>query len=243
MIDSLEIWRHDLDPTAILADPHVPLASTLMDVADRLAAVSNVLATLSDDRPDEKEFGVAVAGMAVQFAVEVLQHLGQEISGPELSLINIKMASLAINNLLAAVDGHLADWQGAAPTQTETTAEMVIGPQHLSAATAAADQQTDPAKVAGLTIDRNTFTVWYKGTPCTLGNRKPFQVLERLAKSEGVCVHYDELVKDVWKNKAVSDEAVQRQISTLRIKLRTAGIKGIEIDGKSNPGHYMLILR
>ena len=36
MTDPLALWRHDLDPAPFLADPHLPLASSLMAVAERL---------------------------------------------------------------------------------------------------------------------------------------------------------------------------------------------------------------
>ena len=43
-----------------------------------------------------------------------------------------------------------------------------------------------------------------------------------------------------WKGKAVSNEAVQRQISTLRTKLKAAGIEGI--DFKAEGDTYRMIL-
>jgi DNA-binding response OmpR family regulator len=93
----------------------------------------------------------------------------------------------------------------------------------------------------GLLIDHGTFSISYKGRPCDLGNTMAFNLIARLNKSPGNYIHLDTLKQDVWNGKEISDEAVQRQISTLRQKLRAAGIKGIEF--QSQRDCYRLMLR
>jgi DNA-binding response OmpR family regulator len=237
--DPLNIWRQDLNARPIISDPHVPPASTLMGVADRLKAVANVLVTLDNDDAEERHFGIEIAGMAVSFTSKVLDHLGLGTDDLTTSFLNIKMASLAINNLLAAANGHLEEWKRAAPIQPETTVEMVIGQdQPAEPAEADADQQTE----SGLNVDLDTFTVTYKGKDCFFGNVLAFWLLERLNWSPGHYIHLDTLKSDVWHDEDTRDKAVQRQISTIRSLLRKAEIDGIVIDGRVK-SHYRLTLR
>jgi hypothetical protein len=243
MTDALTIWRHDLDPRPIINDPYVPPTSTLAGMADRLAAVAKVLATLDNEKSEERLFGLEVAGMAVSFACKVLQHLGLETPNSSPALLNLKMAALVVQNLLAAVNGHLEDRQRAVHAQPEAAAEMVIAPaQPAAAAEGAADQQPAPTKAAGLIIDPNTFTVSYKGQDGFFGNVLAFRLLTRLAESPGVYVALNILKWDVWADEDISDARVQRQISTIRKRLREAEIEGIEIDQKQ-PHCCRLILR
>ena len=94
-----------------------------------------------------------------------------------------------------------------------------------------------------LVIDRDRFTVTYKGKPCFLGNTMAFQVIERLAKAAArrVFLSLGTLKQDFWAGRDISDEGVQRQISTLRSKLEADGVKGIEFESERK--HYRLILR
>jgi hypothetical protein len=116
MANSLEIWRHDLDARPIINDPHVPPASTLAGVVDRLTAVANVLATLDNGHAEERQFGLDVVGMAVIFASHVLEHLGRGTYDLLPSFLNIKMASLAINNGWRRIEGNRfgRQWKGTA---------------------------------------------------------------------------------------------------------------------------------
>lgn len=230
MANSLAYWRHHLDPRPILAHPHVPLASTLMGVADSLGAVLNLLATLSDDRAEEKDFGVAVAGMAVDYTLKVLRHVGLGDDSPAPPLLNLKMAGIALENLLATVEFYLAEWR-----------EGLRDQPHDESAAVPEAPDTPAATPSGLIIDPGTFTVTYKGKPCYLGNTMAFWLIERLGRARGVFLTIRELIQDVWKGKAVSDGAVQHQVSNLRTAFRAAGIEGIEFE--SQPDCYRLLLR
>ena len=89
-------------------------------------------------------------------------------------------------------------------------------------------------------IDRGTFTVTYRGKTCFLGYTMAFRLLERLAEARGIFIPIETLIDDVWGGRGVSEEAVQRQVSTLRAKLKAAEAKGVHIEAQ--PGHYRLIL-
>lgn len=94
--------------------------------------------------------------------------------------------------------------------------------------------------INGFIIDRGQFTVTYKGKPCFLGNTKAFQFIERLAHARGVFLTIKELMDDLWRDKVVSDGAVQRQVSIIRGKLHAAGVRGVEFQNQGDS--YRLIL-
>ena len=102
-------------------------------------------------------------------------------------------------------------------------------------------RQDHKPKGDGVIIDRCTFSISYKRKTCALGNTMAFRLIERLNNAKGFYVDIDTLIRDVWKNKVVSDGAVQHQIGTLRKKLRKAGIAGIVFE--CEPKHYRQILR
>jgi hypothetical protein len=95
--------------------------------------------------------------------------------------------------------------------------------------------------IKGLVIDRGRFCVTYKGKCCDLKNTMAFRVIERLAHARGVFLTVKELMCDLWGDKVVSDEAVQRQVSFVRCKLRDAGIEGVVLQTQHDS--YRLILR
>lgn len=173
--DPLAIWREYLDPNPFLAAAH-PLI--LREVGHRLGEVQVYLAALNDDRADEQEYGLAIANLAVDFACKLLDHLWLEcLDGPMPPIINLPMAQVAVKNLLAAVRGHTEAWQRAAendavaPMQDET--EAAIPTQNEPDVDASThDAEFSAAPVQDLVIDRDTFTVTYKGIPCFLGEQK-----------------------------------------------------------------------
>ena len=93
-----------------------------------------------------------------------------------------------------------------------------------------------------LEIDRDTFTVSYRGQTCKLGNTVPFRLLERLNQRPGVYLSITTLIDDVWKDESTESGTVQKTVSLLRKRLNDEGVVGIRIDG-SEPGHYSLILK
>ncbi len=91
-----------------------------------------------------------------------------------------------------------------------------------------------------MVIDRDRFEISYKENSCALGNTLSFHLLERFSQARGVFLTIKTLIDDVWKGKEVSNEAVQRQISTLRDKLKDAGIDGIKFEAQRDT--YRMIL-
>lgn len=85
-------------------------------------------------------------------------------------------------------------------------------------------------------IDFTTFSVRWQGMECLLGNRKPFQVLVRLAKRPGfVSVHT--LMNEVWGDSTPEKNTVQKTIGTLRKKFDAAGMGDLII---AEPDNYAL---
>ncbi len=216
-------------------------------------AVGNWLGTLHDDRPDEREQGVAVGNLAVDFAFRLLDHLGLEDGdGPDPPSTNLQMAQLAVGNLLVVVRAHLTEIRTFAALQDDDDLEKLVadapvpsgGLETTDAAPQSSKQETTaaPTPSGGLIIDRNTFTVSYKGNSCFLGNKTMFHLLVRLNQSPSTPVSYHTLAQDVWGDDLTTDWTIQKQANLLKKKLRAEGLQGVEIDG-SVKGHYSLILR
>jgi len=225
MNDPLDLWREYLDPTPFRDNPDVR-SSALMAVADKLAAVANMLGTLHGDDADEREYGLGLAGMAATYGLAALSHFEPlDRDSPVPPPVNLTMAHVGVEKLLATVEFQI---------------ELMRDDMRQE------DAQHDTAPVApptsgGLVIDRAKFEIWYKGKSCTLRNTLSFCLLERFSQARGTFLTIKTLIDDVWKGKNVSNEAVQRQISILRAKLKKAGIDGIELEAQ--PDVYRMILR
>ncbi len=252
--DPLALWRRALDPSLILAYPLVRPVTTLQGVEDRLVAVGNWLGTLHDDRPDEREQGVAVGNLASDFALRLLDHLGLVVNdGPSPPITNLEMGRLAVGNLLAVVRIHLVEIRNFAALQNDDqdleklVADAPVpsdGMEIVDAPTPSGGLETTaaPAQSSKLEINPTTFRVSYKGNSCFLGNKTMFHLLVRLNQSPGTPVSYHTLAQDVWGDDLTTDWTIQKQANLLKKKLRADGLEGVEIDG-SVKGHYCLILR
>jgi hypothetical protein len=93
-----------------------------------------------------------------------------------------------------------------------------------------------------LQLDQETFEAWFGQKSVFLGNTVEFLLLERLNRRPGVFVSVGVLQADVWHDRVVEKNTVQRTVSNVRRKLREAGITEIEIDG-SQKDHYQIFLR
>jgi hypothetical protein len=86
------------------------------------------------------------------------------------------------------------------------------------------------------------FYVQYRGNKCDLGNTKAFQLIQRLSESPEVYIEYKKLLDDIWGEESLTSEStLQQAVTSLRKKLRKAGIEGLKIDG-SKKRHYRLRL-
>jgi DNA-binding response OmpR family regulator len=91
-------------------------------------------------------------------------------------------------------------------------------------------------------VDRDSFSIRFRGKECFLGNTLPFRLFERLMHQANTYVAYEELLTDVWDG-VRSDEAVRSVVKRLRATLRHGGMPELAtaIDG-SVVGHYALNL-
>jgi hypothetical protein len=89
-------------------------------------------------------------------------------------------------------------------------------------------------------VDRDTFTVHHRGRKCELSNTMEFALIERLSRQPGQYFSVSTLMEEVWDDRKVEKNTVQRTASNLRRKLREAGLDSIEIDGTTNRDHYSL---
>lgn len=92
-----------------------------------------------------------------------------------------------------------------------------------------------------LVVDEKTFTAYFAGKDCFLGNTMEFWVLARLNQTPGVYVSYNDFRDDVWKNDQTENNTIQRTISNLRRKLRDKHMTEVQINGQEK-GHYQLVL-
>lgn len=231
--DRLKAWRRSLDPSLAIAYPVSHPVTTLMGIADRLQAVRNVLDTLDAEQPEDRQFGLALANMAADYAVRLLGHLGLIDGGAGPPLTTLKMADLVLGNLVVATEGHIHDHRQVARQEEEAAGDPL--PTQPETPTAVNSS-------GGLEIDSDTFTVRYKGKSCFLGDAMmAFRLLVRLAKSPGVRISHHELAADVWGDEHTETATIHKQASILKKRLGAAGMEGVVIDAKVH-GHYALML-
>lgn len=106
----------------------------------------------------------------------------------------------------------------------------------------------DAEDECGLVVDHTTFSIRYKGRVCELGYTKPFAIFDRLnrfrERTSNAFLSIQQLMDDVWSDSEfVQKNTVHKHISTLRKALQDDGLRGIKIDGDTNPGHYRLIIK
>ena len=259
--DPVAVWRRGLDPSLILAYPLVRPVTTLQAVEDRLVAVGNWLGTLHDDRPDEREQGLAVGNLAVDFAFRLLDHLGLEVNdGPAPPITNLEMADLPLETcwplfvliLLRFATSPpfkttiriLKSWSNRLRNRAAWKPQMRLRsranrrPQRIGRF----GNHSSASRSGKFDNQPNTFTVSYKGKSCFLGNKTMFHLLVRLNQSPSTPVSYHTLAQDVWGDDLTTDWTIQKQANLLKKKLRAEGLQGVEING-SVKGHYSLILR
>jgi len=221
---------------ACIIHEHLPVLSTLMEMVDGLEAALGYLETV--DATDKKQvaMALAVAGMASEYAGKLLDHFDL-VDGPEFSKPdNLARARLVVGNLLKFVRDQiklrqLAAWDGNDEQRGAALAE---------------DEPTvrtdDAAAIPDLSVprvDRGTFTVYWGDKHCMLGNTKEFAVFELLHQHSGRYVHIQTLIDEVWEGEITEKATIQKTVSNLRGKLKTAGMGDLKIDG-AQKDHYAL---
>jgi hypothetical protein len=99
---------------------------------------------------------------------------------------------------------------------------------------------TAPPAAGKPVANRETFTIEYGGRECPLGNTMEFALFERLSQRPGIYLSISVLINEVWTGRNPETNTIQKTVSTLKKKLRDAGMESLTIDG-SNKGHYSLI--
>lgn len=94
-----------------------------------------------------------------------------------------------------------------------------------------------------LEVDPKTFNVFWKNSPCSLGNTLLFLFFKRLAESPNRYVSDSELLEEVWGGEERKPSTIRGIAKRLRDKFKESGLEQLAkaIDG-STPGHYCLKL-
>jgi hypothetical protein len=216
-------WRRHF---SLMLHPHIPILQSLIEAADKLDAARGFLEPLSPDSEAEREQGLVVASLAIEYALKLLDHHGL-IDGPEPPMpVNLAQARQAVGNLLAFVQENV-ELGRMAEGQTIIEAE----PGEDEAPTAGVTPDRDESRLA---VDEATFSVRYRGKECLLGNTKEFRLMERLARSRGTYLRIFDLIDDVWADSEPEKGTVQKTISNLRKKLADAGLGPEKVSGTEN---------
>ena len=227
-------WRRRF---SLMLHPHASVLQSLIEADDKLNAAVGFLGPLSPDIEAEREHGMVVASVAIEYALKLLEYHGL-VDGPDPPMpTNLAQAKQAVANLLAFVRenvelGRTAEGQAvtgdAEPDEDEDDAPP--------------DEESDDRDESRLVVDPATFSARYRGKECVLGNTKEFRLLERLARSRGTFLRVFDLMDDVWPDSEPEKGTVQKTASNLRKKLAAAGLgKWIVIDGLQKD-HYSLKL-
>jgi hypothetical protein len=242
----LAAWRRAFQ---CIIHPYLPMLSTLIEMEDRLAAASGYLHTLEDGDTNQVERALAVATMAIEYTGPLLDHFGIWDSPPVPRPSNLTQARMMVDNVLRGVREQIILGQMAlAPTNEED--EQGAGQSALSGAVDhAANAEGCPAEkrlpseepeLAPLVVDRGTFSVRWGEKSCLLGNTKEFSLIERLNRRPGEYLSIPALIRDVWDGYEAEKNTVQKTVSNLRKKLKSAGIGDVTILAERD--HYALKL-
>jgi DNA-binding response OmpR family regulator len=112
----------------------------------------------------------------------------------------------------------------------------------LSTGSAAAPQLTAsmqdemPTHQCEVSREKLSIVCGIKSLP--LGPTMEFELAEALFKRKGRWIQTHDLIEIVWEGRTVTENTVARHISSLRRRLREAGIMGITITGENH--HYKL---
>lgn len=230
---ALRSWREHFNAAQYVGFPNLRPIATMQEVQDKLVAALNVLESVADDDEAAKQKGLALATMAMDFGCKVLCYLNVLDEGPTPKPLNIKMAQVGLSNLVTTIHEEIMQHRHAMQTLPgQDDADEIKAIEAVIK-----NEECKPKPI----FHPDQFSVEWKGKFLNLGNTLAYHLFERLCQSPGKYIKLNTLIQDVWKGKAVSDEAVQKQVSSLRRKLADAGFDGITFDG-DEPKHYRLIL-
>jgi len=229
--DFKSLWQTEFAP---MFHPHMPLRSTLIELSDKLDGAAGFLGTLSSDDATEKQRGLFVAGLAVNYANKLLEHFHLLDGSPKYVPTGLRESQKVIENLQAFAMQQLEqDRQAQEADDGDTQRQAMLSDAAATSDSDAIDAEND------YVVDEGTFTVWYRGRECFFGNGIPFKIINYLnSQRRGTFVTEGKLMDDVWADDVPMRDALQRQISIIRSKLKGENIEGIEIE--NTPGAYRL---
>jgi hypothetical protein len=232
----LTAWRKSLSPCI---HQHLPLASTLNEIQDKLAGVQGFLGTLNHANPREFAYAVKVGEMAANYAHELLVHFGLTYSDdPAPSPINPMQAKFVVSNLQGIVQEFILLHQDSLVKNYDGDI-VKPGVDLINTDISILSAPLLPDETNVLKIDRDTFSVYLSDLTLKLGYTNEFKVLEVLNKNFGLFVSHSKIIEEVWDNQGESTN-IQRAVSNLRRKLKDAGMNQVLINTEN--GHYMLSL-
>lgn len=189
------------------------------------------------DMPDEKAFLGEFGEVS-----RALKHLGVDVGAGlkqtfELHKRHAEQVHSALKSLLSANLDAIVEQRVPATSPLGIAGRLGVSAAEVAEHDARASDaaEVDPA----FRVDDETFAIWHGGKECRLGNTVEFRAIQRLARKPGRFVSIDALLESAWEGVVVNKNTVQKTMSNLRRKLRTAGVEGIEIDG-SERDHYAL---
>jgi hypothetical protein len=254
-------WRRSLH---CLIHPYLPVGETLLEMEGRLQAVKGFLETLDPTDKQQAAQGIEVGALAVTYADGLLDHFGLWDGGSAPPPANLAQARLVVDNVLAFVQGRIAarmmpeplddgeadavvveddDDEALAAVVQRVLAGGEVSPSPEPAPETVTPPDDTPPVLDGpavLVVDRDTFTVRWREKSCYLGHTKEFLLIESLHRRAGRFVPVNDLKDEVWDGDDVEPNTIQQAASSLRRKLKEAGIDGPVI--KAERGHYRLTL-
>lgn len=232
----LTAWRKSLSPCI---HQHLPLASTLNELQEKLSGVQGFLGTLNHADPREFAYAVKVGEMAANYAHELLVHFGLTYSDdPAPSPINPMQAQFVVSNLQGIVQEFILLHQDSLLKNYDGDI-VKPGVDLINTDISILSAPLLPDETNVLKIDRDTFSVYLSDLTLKLGYTNEFKVLEVLNNNFGLFISHSKIIEEVWDNQGESTN-IQRAVSNLRRKLKDAGMNQVLINAEN--GHYSLSL-
>ena len=256
-------WRRSLH---CLVHPYLPVLETLQEMEGRLDSVKGFLESLDPADKVQAAQGVEVGTIAVAYADELLDHFGLWDGEAAPPPANLAQARLVVGNILAFVQERIATRrmaespddeeevvQASQPVDDGEDAALAAIVQHVLAGrekppspVPAPEKETPPDVPvvddgsAGLVVDRETFSVRWRGKKCDLGHTKEFMLIESLNRRVNRFVSNVDLMDEVWEGGDPEANTIQKTVSNLRRKLKVAEMGDLTIEAQR--GHYALKL-
>lgn len=236
---AVKVWR---EARQCLIHPHLPLTSTLIEMEDKLDAVSGFLATIDTGDPQQTAHAVAVGGLAVKYADELLDHFGlSDSDGPTPPPANLTQARLVVSNLLAFVQDRMRQRHLSLVQRSDDAAGSEFEEEEGTDDQPTNGGQSQPAHASQLVVDRATFTVLWRGRTCRFaGPTKESLLTECLSRRVEGFVTVTDLRDEVWDGDDPEPNTIHQLATSLRKKLGEAGMGDLTIKGVR--GHYSLRL-